>query len=120
MNNNLNKKEAYLGVFSDAGYIDVGTKVRDPSAPDRTRAILPTNPRRIHFRRPDTPISPTHLTDPAFPVHDQQEKPLPYPVKETLHPRFHGRQFVANPQKTGSYGAKVRRPAPARQQNSPI
>ena len=84
------------------------------------RAILPTNPRRIHFRRPDKPILPTHLTDPAFPVHDQQEKPLPYPVKETLHPRFHGRQFVANPQKTGSYGAKVRRPAPARQQNSPI
>lgn len=120
MNNNLNKKEAYLGVFSDAGYIDVGTKVRDPSAPDRTRAILPPNPRRIHFRRPDKPISPTHPTDPAFPVHDQQEKPLPYPVKETLHPRFHGRQFVANPQKTGSYGAKVRRPAPARQQNSPI
>jgi hypothetical protein len=113
MNNNLNKKEAYLGVFSDAGYIDVGTKVRDPSAPDRTRRSFPPNPRRIHFR----PISPTHLTDPAFPVHDQQEKPLPYPVKETLHPRFHGRQFVANPQKTGSYGAKV---GSARQQNSPI
>ena len=33
MNNNLNKSRAYLGVFSDAGYIDVGTKVRDPSAP---------------------------------------------------------------------------------------
>ena len=66
------------------------------------------------------PTSQSHLTDPAFPVHDQQDKPLPYPVKETLHPRFHGRQFVANPQKTGSYGAKVRRPAPARQQNSPI
>ena len=39
MNNNLNKKEAYLGVFSDAGYIDVGTKVRDPSAPGRTGAV---------------------------------------------------------------------------------
>ena len=117
MNNNLNKKEAYLGVFSDAGYIDVGTKVRDPSAPDRTRAILPPNPRRIHFRRPDKPIShpPTRLNPPS--PHDQQEKPLPYPVKETLHPRFHGRQFVANPQKTGSYGAKV---GSARQQNSPI
>ena len=57
----------------------------------------------------------TSLTPPS--PHDQQEKPLPYPVKETLHPRFHGRQFVANPQKTGSYGAKV---GSARQQNSPI
>ena len=75
MNNNLNKKEAYLGVFSDAGYIDVGTKVRDPSAPDRTRAILPPNPRRIHFRRPDKPISPTHLTDPAFPTRSTGEAP---------------------------------------------
>jgi hypothetical protein len=118
MNNNLNKKEAYLGVFSDAGYIDVGTKVRDPSAPDRTRAIPPgQNPRRIHFRRPRQ-ANLTRLNPPS--PHDQQEKPLPYPVKETLHPRFHGRQFVANPQKIGSYGAKVRRPAPARQQNSPI
>ena len=117
MNNNLNKKEAYLGVFSDAGYIDVGTKVRDPSAPDRTRRSFPQTPGESIS---GAPTSQSHLTDPAFPVHDQQEKPLPYPVKETLHPRFHGRQFVANPQKTGSYGAKVRRPAPARQQNSPI
>ena len=116
MNNNLNKKEAYLGVFSDAGYIDVGTKVRDPSAPDRTRGPPPKPPENP-FQAPRQ-ANLTSLTPPS--PHDQQEKPLPYPVKETLHPRFHGRQFVANPQKTGSYGAKVRRPAPARQQNSPI
>ena len=81
-----------------------------------------SHPRSPH-KPPENPFQAprqANLTDPAFPVHDQQEKPLPYPVKETLHPRFHGRQFVANPQKTGSYGAKVRRPAPARQQNSPI
>jgi hypothetical protein len=117
MNNNLNKKEAYLGVFSDAGYIDVGTKVRDPSAADRTRAILPPKPPENPFQAPRQ-ANLTRLNPPS--PHDQQEKPLPYPVKETLHPRFHGRQFVANPQKIGSYGAKVRRPAPARQQNSPI
>ena len=119
MNNNLNKKEAYLGVFSDAGYIDVGTKVRDPSAPDRTRAGSTQTPGESISGAPTSQSHPpTSLTPPS--PHDQQEKPLPYPVKETLHPRFHGRQFVANPQKTGSYGAKVRRPAPARQQNSPI
>ena len=87
----------------------------------RPRPIAPGDP--SPHKPPENPFQAprqANLTDPAFPVHDQQEKPLPYPVKETLHPRFHGRQFVANPQKTGSYGAKVRRPAPARQQNSPI
>jgi hypothetical protein len=36
-----------------------------------------------------------------------QEKPLSYPVKDTIRSSYTGKQFNSNPPKQGLYGAKV-------------
>ena len=81
MNENL-KSKALLGVFSDAGYIDVGTKVRDPSAPRSTRAVPPFPPSLVNpFQAPRQPTltpEPTGLTSLSPPRSTGQAPALPH------------------------------------------
>ena len=85
MNNNLNKSRAYLGVFSDAGYIDVGTKVRDPSAPRAPARSppLPSLPRESISGAPTSQLSPlAHATDLAFAPTVNRRSPCPTPSRK--------------------------------------
>jgi hypothetical protein len=45
---------------------------------------------------------------PSSPVLVSQEKPLPYPIKDTVRSSFTGAQPVCPPAKKGLYGSKVR------------
>ena len=82
MNNNLNKSRAYLGVFSDAGYIDVGTKVRDPSAPRAPARSPPFPPSLVNpFQAPRQANShpePTRLTSLSPPRSTGEAPALPH------------------------------------------
>ena len=92
-------EKALLGVFSSAGYIDVGNKVR----PERARAS-----RESRGNHPNAYTHPARIPPLTWfaPPSATQAKPLPYPVKHHVRSSFTGRQMITNPPKEGLLGSK--------------